>query len=69
MLMLSTPPTLHAHPAANDAEAFTHFTYRFTKKKVMVCDLQGIFNTDLTPPTIELTDPAIHYASMGGDPS
>ena len=47
-------------------EAFTHFTYRFTNKRVMVCDLQGIFNTDTNPPTIELTDPAIHYASSKG---
>ena len=32
----------------------------------MVCDLQGIFNTAVDPPTIELTDPAIHYASTKG---
>ena len=32
----------------------------------MVCDLQGVFNTDMIPPTIELTDPAIHYASSKG---
>jgi len=32
----------------------------------MVCDLQGIFNTDMVPPTFELTDPAIHYASTKG---
>jgi hypothetical protein len=44
-------------------QAFTHFTYLYTNKKVMVCDLQGIFNTDLVPPTFELSDPAIHYAS------
>ena len=47
-------------------QAFTHFTYRFTNKRVMVCDLQGVFNTDTVPPTIELTDPAIHYASSKG---
>ena len=47
-------------------QAFTHFTYRFTNKRVMVCDLQGVFNTDTVPPTIELTDPAIHYASTKG---
>ncbi|KAL7511010.1 hypothetical protein ACHAXN_007945 [Cyclotella atomus] len=47
-------------------QAFTHFTYRFTNKRVMVCDLQGVFNTDMVPPTIELTDPAIHYASSKG---
>lgn len=47
-------------------QAFTHFTYRFTNKRVMVCDLQGVFNTDLVPPVIEMTDPAIHYASAKG---
>jgi hypothetical protein len=47
-------------------QAFTHFTYRFTNKRVMVCDLQGVFNTDMVPPTIEMTDPAIHYASSQG---
>ena len=48
------------------AEAFTHFTYRITHKRAMVCDLQGIFNADMIPPTFELTDPAIHYASAKG---
>ena len=47
-------------------KAFTHFTYRFTNKKVMVCDLQGIFNIDMVPPTIEMTDPSIHYTSTRG---
>ena len=46
--------------------AFTHFTVRHTKGQVMVCDLQGVFNTDMTPPTFELTDPAIHYKSTKG---
>jgi hypothetical protein len=48
------------------AEAFTHLTYRFTRGRVMVCDLQGVFNTDIIPPTFELTDPAIHYTSSKG---
>lgn len=47
-------------------QAFTHFTYRYTNGKVMVCDLQGVYNTDLVPPTFELTDPAIHYKSNRG---
>ena len=47
-------------------QAFTHFTYRYTQKRVLVCDLQGCFNTDMCPPTFELTDPAIHYASSKG---
>lgn len=47
-------------------EAFTHFTYRFTRKRVMVCDLQGVHNTDMIPPTFELTDPAVHYGSTKG---
>ena len=46
--------------------AFTHFTYVFTNKQVMVCDLQGVYNYDMKPPTFELTDPAIHYKSKSG---
>jgi hypothetical protein len=44
-------------------QAFTHFTYGVTNQKVMVCDLQGVYDTDAVPPKFELTDPAIHYAS------
>ena len=47
-------------------QAFTHFTYLFTARQVMVCDLQGVYNYDLVPPTFELTDPAIHYRSRKG---
>jgi hypothetical protein len=47
-------------------QAFSHFSYRFTNKRVMVCDLQGVYNTDLCPPTIEMTDPAIHCSSLKG---
>ena len=32
----------------------------------MVCDLQGVYNTDMIPPTFELTDPAVHYGSTKG---
>jgi hypothetical protein len=48
-------------------QAFTHFSYRFTNRKVMVCDLQGVFDTDTIPPTFELSDPVIHYASKSGN--
>lgn len=44
-------------------QAFTHFSVRYTHGQIMVCDLQGVYNTDLEPPTFELTDPAIHYKS------
>lgn len=47
-------------------QAFTHFTYFYTHRRAMVCDLQGVFNTDKVPPTFELTDPSIHYASARG---
>ena len=47
-------------------QAFSHFTKCFTNKRLLVCDLQGVFNTHTSPPTIELTDPAIHYASAKG---
>ncbi|KAG7371673.1 alpha-kinase family protein [Nitzschia inconspicua] len=44
-------------------QAFSHFTYLFTNKRLLVCDLQGVYNTDMVPPTFELSDPAIHYRS------
>ena len=59
-------PTLQRKEPSDYLQAFTHFTYLYTNKKVMVCDLQGVYNTDLTPPTFELSDPAIHYASETG---
>ena len=47
-------------------QAFSHFTYLFTNRKVLVCDLQGVYNTDMVPPTFELSDPAVHYRSTKG---
>ena len=47
-------------------QAFSHFTYLFTNRKLLVCDLQGVYNTDLSPPTFELSDPVIHYRSKKG---
>ena len=44
-------------------QAFSHFTYLFTNKKVLVCDLQGVYCSELSQPCFELTDPVIHYAS------
>jgi hypothetical protein len=41
-------------------QAFSHFTYLFTNKRLLVCDLQGIFNTGASPPIFELSDPVIH---------
>mmetsp|Transcript_41571 Transcript_41571/g.99641 ORF Transcript_41571/g.99641 Transcript_41571/m.99641 type:complete len:722 (-) Transcript_41571:140-2305(-) len=44
-------------------QAFSHFSYLFTNRKLLVCDLQGVLNTDMTPPMFELSDPAVHYRS------
>lgn len=49
-------------PAEAFPQAFSHFTYRYTQRKKLVCDLQGVF-TETSPPSFELTDPAIHYKS------
>lgn len=48
-------------------QAFSHFTYLHTCGKLLVCDLQGVYNTDMVPPTFELSDPAIHYVSKKRD--
>ena len=47
-------------------QAFSCFTYRYTKRKMLVCDLQGVFNTSSSPALFELTDPVIHYSSATG---
>ena len=39
-------------------QAFTHWTYNYTKRNEMVCDLQGQLN--LEGGYFELTDPCIH---------
>ena len=41
-------------------QAFSCFSYKVSKRRLLVCDLQGIFNTDMKPPLFQLTDPAIH---------
>lgn len=40
-------------------QSFSCFTLWKTKRRLLLCDLQGILNTDLTPPMYQLTDPAI----------
>ena len=45
-------------------QAFSHFTYRYTKRRLLVCDLQGVLNS--SPPLFELTDPVIHFRSKRG---
>lgn len=50
-------------------QAFSHFTYRHSRKKLLVCDLQGVLDettTPSSPPVFELTDPVIHYRSSTG---
>eukprot|EP00970_Alexandrium_tamarense_P013794 scaffold3686_cov193-Alexandrium_tamarense.AAC.22 len=42
-------------------QAYSHYTYLASKRKFLVCDLQGVLNTSSSPPVFELTDPAIHY--------
>ena len=45
-------------------QAFSHFSYIFSKRKFLVCDLQGVLSTDTDEPLLELTDPVIHYSEM-----
>ena len=41
-------------------QAFSCFSYMVSKRRLLVCDLQGIFNSEMKPPMFQLTDPAIH---------
>jgi len=52
---------------ADIPQAFSHFTYRHTNRKQLVCDLQGVLSTARDGSRIfELTDPVIHYSSLTG---
>ena len=42
-------------------QAFTHFSYKWTKREEMVCDIQGELNVTQSPAIFELTDPCIHW--------
>jgi len=39
------------------AQAFSHFSYNYSGKKMLICDLQGVFDENM----FFFTDPVIHY--------
>jgi len=41
------------------AQAFSHFTFIFSRKKMLICDLQGVY--DSSQKMLCFTDPVIHY--------
>lgn len=42
-------------------QAFSHFTYRYSQREKLVCDLQGVLDSSVSPAVFELTDPVIHF--------
>jgi hypothetical protein len=44
--------------------AFSHYTYVYSQRDILVCDLQGVL-THSSPMCFELTDPAIHSKETG----
>jgi hypothetical protein len=70
-----SPPTINSvkhediQPAFSHEDvlqAFSHFTHRHTRRRMLVCDLQGVLNCHSSPPMFELTDPVIHHKSHTG---
>jgi hypothetical protein len=62
-------PPVHAPTAVRPEQfihAFSHFTHYASKRKMLVCDLQGELDKTATPATFWLTDPVIHYKSQSG---
>mmetsp|Transcript_4249 Transcript_4249/g.8134 ORF Transcript_4249/g.8134 Transcript_4249/m.8134 type:complete len:859 (-) Transcript_4249:146-2722(-) len=41
------------------AQAFSHFSYHFSRKQALICDLQGVY--DKSSNLFRFTDPVIHY--------
>lgn len=46
-------------------QSFSHWVYENTKRKLLVCDLQGILDMEGRRPAFRLTDPAICSKSRG----
>lgn len=51
-------------------QAFSHFSYVYSRRKMLVCDLQGVIAThqenSFVGGVFELTDPVVHYKSDCG---
>jgi len=47
-------------------QAFSHFSYRLSKRKQLICDLQGVLDESAVPPMFKFTDPVIHHTSDSG---
>lgn len=60
-------------PKAEDfLQAFSHFSYTSSARRMLVCDLQGVMTRtpsrdgDIVAGKFQLTDPVIHYRSSSG---
>ena len=51
-------PQIHMSEPSEVLQAFSHFSYNFTKREKLVCDLQGVYDHERN--TFRLTDPVIH---------
>ena len=47
-------------------QAFSHFTHMYSKRELMVCDIQGELSLINNYPVFELTDPCIHSLKKHG---
>lgn len=54
---------------ADIPQAFSHFNHSYSGRKMVVCDLQGVYSETNGLPTFQLTDPVIHYKSTSGHKS
>lgn len=68
----SVPMTSFDPTAECYVQAFSHFSHRYTRRTMLVCDLQGVLSVDEGSKKegcegmFELTDPVIHYKSRSG---
>jgi|AntRauTorckE5430_2_1112549.scaffolds.fasta_scaffold00197_13 hypothetical protein len=47
------------------AQAFSHFSHFWTRKKSLICDLQGVYNEFEN--VFKFTDPVVHYHNARKD--
>jgi len=58
-----------ASPSIKDddiPQAFSHFSYHWSKRKQLICDLQGVLDESIVPPLFKFTDPVVHHRSKTG---
>ena len=58
------PSSVESFKIDDIPQAFSHYSYYHSKRQLLVCDLQGVYDSsDPENPKFEFTDPVIHHST------